>query len=85
MPAPSTPLLCADAAMELAEKFKYEDWFLGTYASKLDDGQEVIYFKYKKRNPEKQRLYLYHGYPILMREVKTAMARKISDAACKGK
>lgn len=82
MPIVEQNISCKDAAAELAERFKWDDWFRGTYPKKEDDGQEVIYFKYKGRNPEKHKLYQFHGYPVLMREV-IATVHSIQQEECK--
>lgn len=58
---------CREAAKELAEQFRGNDWFKTAYCGLSDDGIDAIFFVYKDRNPEKHRLYIYRGFPVLMR------------------
>ncbi len=57
---------CMDAAEELTEKFDDREWFRGAFAG-IHEETHVIYLHYFNFCPEKQRLYIFKGFPVLMR------------------
>jgi hypothetical protein len=57
---------CMEAAKELSEKFDDREWFRGAFAG-IHEETHVIYLHYFNFCPEKHRLYIFKGFPVLMR------------------
>ena len=69
---------CMDAAKELSEKFEDREWFCGAYAG-IHEETDVIYLHYFNFCPEKNRLYIFKGFPVLMRKKLAPFGTKVEE------
>jgi len=58
---------CQKASDKLTNEFSDRKWFCGCRAG-VEEGIEVIYLYYNEFCPESHVLYLYMGFPVLMRK-----------------